>query len=275
MADYSKIYEEVTGRRIKTQSNAPDYASIANEVRGRRAPLRPQTEPAHITQLPVAGEGPLGEYLAPRPIRKKLDILKELGTGQRNFAGSVFELATGVRPRDFVREVVNTVAVAPMLIGEALGTAAALRTRDYDELQKARFGEGEMRQKLFEKIRQKRVTGGDTTRLENFLKQQTMGATDEQMFPGLKITTSQIAAAGVQTVLDIATAGTYGLAVKGAKTFQLVGKTKPTLVSSLMVKTPPKFKDVIFKTGKELFKQVPIGYAYDVTTGKMLREDDA
>lgn len=130
-------------------------------------------------------------------------------------------------------------------------------------------------------------TTADPIRKQNLINQakeayQLAGTSYEEVLPAIKKTGLQIAGEGLGTMLDVATAGTYRTAVKGAKAGQLL--TKSPLIAKGAEKigltvTKPLATKTILPTavkatgaGKPLLKSMAtgagIGYGYDVT-GKL------
>lgn len=233
-------------------------------------PINNGLKKPYIPTLPEKG------VLAPTPIGKTSVSLKDVGKdfvtghpvkGVSSLLNYGFQKATGVRPADVGREAINILGTGEMILGTALGGSAVPFTKDYKDLQVSRQKEQEINNKLIATIKTQNEAGKDTKRLRNLLVNNlnNAGASDEEVNQALQLTSKQIIGGGIQTALDVATAGTASKLAQTGKLFTpaekiLTKQTIPTILGQ-------------FKVGlKSAIGGGVVGYGFDVSNN--LQQDD-
>lgn len=134
------------------------------------------------------------------------------------------------KPPGLLKRIGNAVISSEKNFGESIGGAIASQTKDVKNTQELDpYG---MKQKTVDAIRQKRLKGEDPSRLLKLLQtiEQSPTLTSEDINPALKKTNKQILGEAAGVFTDIASAGSYGGASKGTKSFKLLTKSTPTLL---------------------------------------------
>ena len=128
----------------------------------------------------------------------------------------------------------------------------------------------ETQNRLLKQIKENQAKGKDSSRLE---KQYNRNARDIEQSNALAQretalpSTGQVVGQIGGTALDLLTAGSYGKAAEGAKSFELTSKAKPNLVEGVQ-KLAQEPSGLFTKKGATaVAKGAGIGYGYDVTQG--------
>ncbi len=166
-------------------------------------------------------------------------------------------------------------------VGETLGQSLAAPAVT-EQLTKSNAAATDVRVNLLKTIREKKANGEDTSRLErayNNLADTTAGSDSKlhEILPVLDKSTLEVLGELGGTALDVLSAGTYGAAAKGAKTFALLpGKTSAIRAVGSVVPEVGKVAETAANATKGLFtakgagnvvKGAGVGYGYDVTQG--------
>jgi len=156
-------------------------------------------------------------------------------------------------------------------LGESLGQSVAYLTsigKKIDENNKKLIDSGDTLLGLAK-------TTTDPVRKQNLINQakqsyQLAGTSYEEVLPAIQKTGLQIAGEGLGTALDVATAGTYGVLAKGAKTGQLLTKSpklaKAAKTIGVGVTKPLATKVTLPTAAKSIATGAGIGYGYDVAS---------
>lgn len=128
---------------------------------------------------------------------------------------------------------------------------------------------------LTAQIKQKKAAGEDTTRLAGVLKDNIKNAPPgmADLYPSINKSAWQVLGDAAGTALDIASAGSYGAAAKGAESGVLLTKAANTAAKAATVPIEQATKQALSQTLKTIGKQTAIrstlgaaqGYGYDVT----------
>lgn len=140
--------------------------------------------------------------------------------------------------------------------GQTLGDTAAAISGVGKEAQESQTGLDEMSQKLVDKIQEVETEGGDSSRLrEQLQRNQGQDFDIASVIPSTQKSAKQIVGEGVGVATDIASAGVYGNAAKGAKTGQLL--TKAERAANIAAKPAAKTATEAFVKGA--IDQAPSG----------------
>lgn len=134
----------------------------------------------------------------------------KVGRGLKSFAGGLISSEKG-----FGEDIAG--ALSGVLPESATGI---------DKIRQANQAKQQSANDLIKRIGENRIAGKDNTLLRKALSDLTGQeiTTDEDLYPALKKSNLQVLGDAAGVLLDIASAGTYGTAAKGAKTGQLLTK---------------------------------------------------
>ncbi len=182
--------------------------------------------------------------------------------------------------KGFLRKVGDFFTSSEQALGNSLGDALATKSGDYANAQASGSQLDDMNVKLGHAIAAGRAQGKDTTKLEQLYQENTGFKFDPgTITPSINKTAGQIYGEGLGTILDVASAGSYGNAAKGAKAGELLikGKTSSAaanLLSKIGVGSTEKIATTIagdtakkgaFQLGKKVASGAGLGYGYDVS----------
>jgi len=219
----------------------------------------PKVKTPYISQIPETG------FWKPEPIS---------GGG---ISKSLFQSLTGVRGRDVAREAFNIAAAPEIGLGASIGDAIASVFYG-KKIDKATQGLINSANTLITEA-QKETDPTRKQKLLDMAKQdiERAGGNWEEVIPSIQKTTKQIVGEGIGTAIDVATAGTYGLAKEGVKSFQLATKSPTVLkmLTNISQKLPEKVAQKTLGAGlRATATGLGIGYGMDVSTGLQYGEEN-
>ncbi len=246
--------EVVNFLSLKATGKMPQKASVPIKQE-----LSQPTKTPYVSQIPETG------WWKPQPIQKP------------SILSSPFEALTGVRVRDVVRDATNVAAAPEIGLGASIGDAIASAFYG-KKIDKATQGLINSANTLITEA-QKETNPERKQKLLDMAKQdiERAGGNWEEIIPSIQKTTKQIVGEGIGTAIDVATAGTYGLAKEGVKSFQLATKSPTVLkmLTGISQKLPEKVALKTFGAGaRATATGLGIGYGMDVATGLQYGEEN-
>lgn len=141
------------------------------------------------------------------------------------------------KEKSFLRKVGDFFTSSEQGLGSTIGGALGVQTKEYKASQERAAQAAQLQSQLENKILEKKKAGQDILRLEKQRKSNlaTTGMQARDIVPELNKTNKQIAGEALGTILDVASAGTYGMATKGAKAGTLL---KSSQITSNLAKKP-------------------------------------
>lgn len=179
----------------------------------------------------VEGQGVVPKPQQPQVEQKPQGILGQMWGGVKKMATAPLSQEFwkpsekgDVRIRDVVREAGSLLTTSEQGLAETYSSAIMAQTKDYDRYLQSFNQLSVDNQKLANAIIKNKQTGKDSSRLEKQLKSNLQGSEMkvEDIIPAINKTVEQVAGESLGTFLDIASAGEYGAATKGAESFKLL-----------------------------------------------------
>ncbi|HOH62110.1 MAG TPA: hypothetical protein PK698_06545 [Bacilli bacterium] len=181
-----------------------------------------------------------------------------------------FQATPKVRVRDVVREGANILGSGYKIVGDALASGLASKSKDVKGAMDSLSTLQDQQTKLGVLISKMRKEGKDTSKLQKIFDDNNKYIKDnggmESIIPAVEMTNKQLAGGLAEVGLDAITAGTSGVLAKNMKSFKIA---KPIVSKSTIPTVAGQFK----AGSKAIAGGGALGYGCDVSNKLQMEEE--